>query len=93
MRFYIEWHVYESITTPEGIAQMRAAAAPMLKQLTTDERVKYSGHFMGRRGGFFVMEASEEAELMAVLGPLTDYVEFRTFPLIGIEAVLQKIGG
>ncbi len=90
MKFHIEWLVFESINTADEVARMRQQAAPLLRQLLEDKRVSASGHYMGRRGGFFVIEATEDREIMQILGPLVDQVEFRIQPLISIEAVLQK---
>ena len=81
MQMHVTFEAFSSVSTPAQITHVRAQASETFKLMADDKRVVGSGWFVGRRGGYLVMEVNDPAEVMQVVGPLIDMFEVKIQPL------------
>ncbi len=89
MKFYVEFEVFESVVGADLVGQARNVAGPVFGALMSDSRVIHSGHFSGKRGGFFIVEAGSGDELMEMFGPMYDMARLRMEPYSSFAALLE----
>ena len=98
MRFHVTFLVFDSVIDPPKVASVRESAAATFKALSADKRISSTGYFVGRRGGYFVIELNDAAEVMPLVGPLLDGFSVTVAPLADWAVVQQmfdkqKLGG
>ena len=77
MMIHVSYEVFPAIYNRKDVSAVRAAAEEMIGLADADKRVVANAWFVGRRGGFCVMEVEHPAEAMEVVGPLIDMFEIK----------------
>ena len=68
MLFHVTIEVHDAIVLDDD-KRLREVLGPQLYQVVESGKVQASGLFTGKRGGFFLLDIDDPAELYGVLGP------------------------
>lgn len=70
MLFHVTIEVHEAIVLDDD-KRLREVLGPQLQKILESGKAEASGFLTGKRGGFFLLNIDEPAELYELLGPET----------------------
>src|SRR3712207_3926176 len=90
MQLLVTATVLDTITLDEDRRLRNEVVGPRLPQIMDSGKVLSSGIFCNKRGGFFLMDVDDMAELYVLLGP-EFYANFEVVvqPILPIEMVVE----
>ena len=87
MKLFANFEVYPSITDRDAIPRLRQIAGDMVQRSMGSGKVESAGIFPGKRGGYFVLNASSAEELMELVGDAHEVFKVTWNPVVSPETL------
>jgi hypothetical protein len=87
MQYHVTYEVFETLTLNDT-KLLRPRMGAQFQSILQSGKVHASGAFAGKRGGFFIVEINDPAELIELLGPeILDACHVEAYPVVPMEKI------
>jgi hypothetical protein len=91
MKYFVKWEVFDTISE-QGMVGMKDAFAKQLEHVEKSGKLMDGGTLLGIRGGYFVFDIEEPAELLDLLGSVIwDNCHIESFPVISFKEISEYL--